>query len=530
VGSKTWFIIIICILLASGSGCLGRSDSQESLLRVSSLSNPLTLNPLFVRDATSAEAVSLLYPELIGFDRDTLLPVPRIISGWQISDDGLTYHFTLRNDVSWSDGSPLTAEDVAFTLRIICHRDYTGSLYMHMRHIAGAQEYRESHTTPFADGSISGVRVVDEYTLEITLNKRLAPFLTYMSIAPLPAKVLDEVNVAEMEGHSYSRTVPVGAGPYLLVEWVPDFYIHVRANEKYFLGKPKIENLYYCIMPNQETQLIELLAGRLDLLPTSVKVEDIDQLKNDPSLAVYTHLRLAYDYLGFNMNRKNSPLTDKNVRQALSMILDRYDIVDNLLLGHGIAATGPLSPLQFAYNKELKGHSHDLLRAKEILHETPYPSFELEVIYSTGNLVRENAALLFQERAASLGVTVRLSLLEWEAFLNALYKGEYDMILLGHGTGVDPDLTYYWHSESPGNYLGYSNKEVDRLLEEGIVTLGMEERTRIYQQAEQLIVDDAPVIWLFFREAVHVATNRLKNFNPHPVSLFYNVHEWSLEK
>ena len=101
-------------------------------------------------------------------------------------------------------------------------------------------------------------------------------------------------------------------------------------------------------------------------------------------------------------------------------------------------------------------------------------------------------------------------------------------MLLGHGTGVDPDLTFYWHSESPGNYLGYSSKEVDLLLERGLETLDREERIRIYRQAEQLIVDDAPVVWLYYREAVHAATNRLINFNPHPVSLFYNIHEWSL--
>ncbi|MBS4022463.1 MAG: hypothetical protein KGZ79_08580 [Dethiobacter sp.] len=526
---KSGLLLLIFFLLALGAGCSKRPKTHlPDILRVASLSNPLTLNPLFIRDASTAEAASLLHPALIGFDRDNLLPQPRIISEWEVSNDGLIYLFTLREDVFWSDGMPLTAEDIAFTLRVICHRDYTGPLYMHMHKISGAVEYRERHDSPLADGSISGVRVIDGHSFEISLTEKFASFLTHMAISPLPFHLLGSVNAAALESHEYSRTVTVGLGPYLLNEWVQDSYLHLTANNKYFLGKPKIENLYLCIVPNQETQLIELLAGRLDLLPTSVKVEDIAKLRDDPTLAVYSHLRLAYDYLGFNMKKENSPLADKRVRQALAMTLDREEIVANLLLGFGQVAHGPLSPLQFAYNSELEGMPFNPDWAQSKILEAGFGEYELKLIYNAGNLVRENVALLFKERAAKIGVKIRITLLEWEAFLDALHKGDFDIIILGHGTGVDPDLTYYWHSKSPGNSLGYSNTEVDLLLEEGLQTGDLEERTQIYRHAEQLIVDDAPLIWLYYREAVHAATANLKYFTPHPVSLFYNVHEWSL--
>ncbi len=523
-------LVLIIIILFSCSGCYGRrTDDGQNLLRVASLGSPLTLNPLFVRDAASAEVVSLLHPALLGFDSETLLAEPRLFSAWQISEDELTYTFTLRSDVQWSDGVLLTTEDVAYTIRAICHPDYTGSLYMHMSRIDGSQEYRRSHVSPVADGQISGIRIVNDFYLEITLAERFAPFLTYMAISVLPYHLLRDVKVAELEGHKYSREVPVGAGPYLLAEWVPDRYIHVRANEKYFLGRPEIENLYYTIVPNQETQVIEFLAGRLDLLPTSLKVEDIEQLQSDESLVIYSHLRLAYDFLGFNMKRKDSPLANKNVRQALSMILDREQVVENLLLGYGRVAPGPLSPLQFAFNQELRGQPFAPDLAKEILLLAGLQIPELKLIYSAGNLVRENTALLFKESAAALGINVRITILEWEAFLEAMQDGDYDLILLGYGTGIDPDLTYYWHSESPGNSLGYSNREVDLLLEDALEIVDNQRRIALYQQAEQLIVDDAPVIWLYYRMAYHAATVRLKNFNPNPASLFYNVHEWFLE-
>jgi peptide/nickel transport system substrate-binding protein len=521
-------IVFFSVLLLT-CGCVHTTPSGN-VLYVGAPANPLTLNPLFVRDGASAELVPLFHPLLIRTDRLTLEPVPAVFSSWTLDDDGVRYVFTLRNDIFWSDGKPLTAEDVAFTLRIISHPDYTGWLFQLLKEIQGADDYKEKHGSVYADGEIEGIRVIDDYTLEIHLEKRFAPFLSRLTLPPLPAHVLRYVPVAEMESHAYGKTLPVSAGPYVFRAWFPDEYVHGRANPGYYLGEPGIRDIYYRIIPNQEAQMIELSAGRLDLVPTAVRVEDITYFQAMPHVRVHKNPRLVYDYIGFNLKRPQSPVADRRVRQALSMLLDKDEIVDNLLLNCAQVVHGPLLPPQFAYDKEFAAYSKDHKKAVELLREAGFQQQPLKLVYHAGNVVRENVALLFKESAAEIGVTVEVVLLEWESFLAALNDGDYDLILLGRGVDADPDFSFHWHSESPANAFGYANKEVDLLLDAASSVPDRDTRTRLYREAEKLIVKDAPVIWLYTRSAVHAVANRVINFNPHPEALFYFVEEWGLEQ
>lgn len=521
-------IVFIFVLLLA-TGCANKMPPGD-VLYVGAPANPLTLNPLFIRDGASAELMPLFHPLLIRTDPSTLEPVPAVFSSWTLDDDGVRYVFTLRDDIFWSDGEPLTAEDVVFTLRIISHPDYTGWLFQLLKEIKGAGEYKEKHGSVYADGEISGVRVIDDYNLEIYLEKRFAPFLSRLVLPPLPAHFLKSVPVADLESHSYGKTLPVSAGPYLFREWFPDEYVHGRANPDYYLGKPGIHDIYYRIIANQEAQMIELSAGRLDVAPTSVRVEDIKYFQAMPHVSIHVNPRLVYDYIGFNLKRPESPVADRRVRQALSMLLDKDEIVDNLLLDCAQVVHGPLLPPQFAYDDAFVAYSKDHDKAVELLREAGFGSRPLKLIYHAGNVVRENVALLFKESAAEIGVTVDVVLLEWESFLAALDDGDYDLILLGRGVDADPDFSFHWHSESLANAFGYANKEVDLLLDAASSVPDRESRTRLYREAEKLIVEDAPVIWLYSRNAVHAVANRVINFRPHPEALFYFVEEWGLEQ
>ncbi|NLZ39387.1 MAG: hypothetical protein GX893_07260 [Firmicutes bacterium] len=519
--------IVIIFMLLICTGCQNNNSAKESSLHVAALTGPLTMNPLFLRDAASAEVAALLHPQLLVTDPKTLMPQARLFSSWQLLEDNLTYVFSLHEDAYWSDGKPVTAEDVAFTMRVICHPDYTGPLFQPLRYITGAEGYKLEHSSPYADGDISGIEVIDEKTLKISLKENYAPFLTMLTFAPVPAHILSGVEVAQMESHTYSHQLPVSAGPYLLVEW-NDEYLHVRANPHYFLGKPSINNIYYRYIPNQEAQLIELLAGKLDLIPTAVKVEDIKNLKNNPDIKIYHNPRLVYDYLALNTRKADSPLSNKKVRKAFTLLLNRQEIVKNLLLNYGTPLYGPILPLHFPYKETQAVDEVDLAAARRLLVEAGYKKLKLDLIYNVGNTVRENVALLLKEQAAKVGIDIQINLLEWEAFLSAVNEGDYDLAILGRGVEADPDLTFHWHSQSRGNSLGYANSEVDHLLEQGVATMDKNEREKIYQAAEAMIVEDVPAIWLYVREAIHAATVKLQNFNPHPENIFYNVHEWTL--
>ncbi|RQD78137.1 MAG: hypothetical protein D5R97_00935 [Candidatus Syntrophonatronum acetioxidans] len=527
---KFLLIALIVLLMLTLSGC-NLDQSTEKQLRVASLGSPITLNPLYVRDGFSAEAVSLLFESLLKSHNETLEMEPALVYDWEIEDEGKTYLLYFRENLYWSDGEPLTARDAEFTLRVMCHPDFTGHQYALYYHpIVGAVEYHQQHDSSLADGHIHGVEVLDEHTLKITLEQALAPFLTYLEFQPLPEHVLGEVPVAEIEGHEYSRWPEVTSGPYVLEEWETDEYLKMTGNQDFYRGSPEIEEVYYRIIPNQEAQLIEMLNGNLELIPTAVKLEDVKDLKDNPEIEIHSNLRLVYDYLGFNMRKDDSPLQEREVRRALSMILDREALVEDVLLGYGEVLHGPLVPLQFPYDPDFESFSVDLERAREILEETGYEDgFELDLIINAGNQVRENAALMFKEAASETGVEVNIQVLEWQAFMEAGERGDYDLIISGQGTGVDPDLTFNWHSQSPLNELGYANSRVDELIEEALVTLEEEERSKIYRQAQEVIVADAPMVWLYTREAVHASTSRLDNFTPHPENAFYNIDQWKIE-
>lgn len=527
---KIFLLLLALMLLLSVLGCTPEGSPQEQL-RVASLGSPVSLNPLFIRDNFSFEVITLMHANLITFHNETLEVEPALVKEWSVEDEGRTFVLHLNNNVKWSDGTPLTAEDVAFTLRVICHPDFTGYQYaLYFNAVSGSQEYHLNHSSSLADGSIEGIEVIDENTLKISLDRQIAPFLTYLDLFPIPAHIFEDVPVAEMEAHEYSRNPEVTSGPYILNDWVTDEYLHFVSNPDYFLGQPGIDEIYYRIIPNQESQLIELKNGELDLIPTAVKLEDVEDLEEDQNVKIYSNLRLVYDYLGFNMHNPESPLYNQQVRQALSMVLDREALVQDILLGYGRVAYGPLTPLHFPFDENFRAYSVDTPKALQLLEDAGYDEgFELKMIVNAGNEVRENAALMFKEAAESIGVEVSIQTLEWQAYMESAMQGDFDVIISGQGADPDPDLTFNWHSQSPLNELGYVNEAVDRLIEEAVVTQDQEERTQLYREAQEMIVDDAPMVWLYYREAVHGATDRLLNFNPHPNNAFYQVHLWQFK-
>ena len=526
---RRFLIAVVLVLALSAAGCQKKQEVDvEQNLHVSALSGPFTMNPIFLRDGASAEVAALLHTTLLITDSETLEPTPRLITSWELKEDNLTYIFTLHEDANWSDGTPITADDVAFTMRVISHPDYTGWLFLPLRYVLGTEGYKAEHPSLLADGDISGIQVIDVKTLAVTLKEPYAPFLSMLTFAPLPYHILGDVAVNEMEGHEFSLKLPVNSGPYRLAEWNQDEYVHVKANANYYLGKPAIDHIYYRFIPNAEAQLIELLAGNLDVIPTAVKVEDIAALEADPQVNVYTNPRLVYDYIAINTKKEDSPLNDIRVRQALSKLLDRKEIVNNVLLGYADPLYGPILPIHFAYDETLEEDTVDLAAARLLLVEAGYQRLEVRLIFNAGNLVRENVALLFKEQAAKIGIDVKVSLLEWEAFLAAINEGDFDLAILGRGVEADPDLTFHWQSESQGNSYGYTNEEVDRLLAYAVGLRENYERARIYREVQKLIVGDVPAIWLYARRAVHATNAELKNFKPHPENIFYYVHEWIL--
>ena len=196
------------------------------------------------------------------------------------------------------------------------------------------------------------------------------------------------------------------------------------------------------------------------------------------------------------------------------MLIDREEIVNNILLGYGEPLYGPLLPLHFAYQQKDNNYKVDLAAARRLLVEAGGTDLKLTLIYNVGNTVRENVALMLKEKAAAIGLEIEIKLLEWEAFLAALNNGDYDLAILGRGVEADPDLSFHWHSQSPGNSLAYHNKQVDQLLTQAVTTSERSKRGKNCIGEARADYRGYSAVWLYARRAVHAATARLKILHP----------------
>ncbi len=502
---------------------VAEEKKPSGIVRVGSIGDAQNLIPILVTDSASQDIVYWLFSYLLRTDSRTLEPTPEIAEKWDISSDNLVYTFYLNKNAKWSDGKPITAKDVAFTIEAVCHPESPSDWFSDFSRIKGARAFKDGK----AD-KIEGIKIIDDHTIEITLEEVYAPFILSMAFAPMPAHVYEGASIKDLKTHPQNSKPTVTSGPFVLEEWARDQYIMVKANPNFWGEGPGLERIIYRIIPDQTAEVIELRTGGLDLIPTAVKIEEVPELQKSPLLEVVTNKRLVYDYIGFNM-KKEGPLKDKRVRQALTMVFDPTPLVRDVLKGYGVVVNGPLPPLSWAFDPDLKRLQGTVEEAKALLAQAGYPNgFKMTLYTNEGNEVRENAGLLFKEAVAKLGVEVEFQPMEWGAFLQVLMAPEptYDAMVLGVGTGVDPDLEYSWHSKSAGNRYGYSNPEVDALIEEGLRVTDLAKRKEIYQKAQRILVDDAPFIFLYVREALHAKNKNFQGFDPHPSTPMYRVDRW----
>ncbi|MFQ5811751.1 MAG: peptide ABC transporter substrate-binding protein [Anaerolineae bacterium] len=455
---------------------------------------PPTLDPALTQDATSAAYIVEIFSGLVTLNR-ALGVVPDIAENWELSDDGTTYTFHLRDDVKFHDGKPVTAQDFKYSIERACDpatRSVVADTYL--GDIVGAQAKLRGQA-----GEVSGVRVVDDYTLEITIDSPKAYFLAKLTYPT--AFVVDQENV---EGPVQPWTDrPNGAGPFRLAEYELGLRIVLERNEAYYsTPKPALERVNYLLAGGSAMTMYE--TGELDAVP--VGLTDIERVL-DPSNPLNRELSitmptLSIYYIGFNVQKP--PFDDQKVRQAFNYALDKDKLVEVVLKKMNIKAEGILPPGMPGYNEDLRGYSYDPEKARQLIAESRYgdasnlPEITLNV-YGGGGAAARQVAAIVEMYKDNLGVDIAIQQTGWATYLQDLRAHRYQMFGLTAGWIADyPDpqdfLDILFHSESRNNDMEYSNLEVDRLLEEARGEQDSEKRMELYQQAEEIILEDAPIV------------------------------------
>ncbi|WP_282939697.1 ABC transporter substrate-binding protein [Paenibacillus sp. RC67] len=479
-------------------------------------------NPYFYQNGWDGNVTGVLFASLITKD-ETGKPIPELAEKWDTSADQLTYTFHLRPNLKFSDGTPLTAEDVAFTLTLLHDPAYDGRVDISQANIKGGLAYKEKK----AD-AVEGIKVIDPQTIQITTEK-----VTTLALPLIGGEVLSKAYYGKdyKQGNlDYIRTLhdkPLGAGPYKFDKFIKGQEVRFTANPNYYAGKPSVDNFIFKIT-NNDTNLQYIKVGETDYDRFTANRDNFDQLKALGFANINTFTATSYVYLDFNSGGKF--LKDKRVRQALYYGLDRQKFTDILYQGFGEVANVPVSPASWAYTKDVTPYPFDPQKAKQLLDEAGWKvgadgirekdgqKLKLQYLGRKGYNIDDVLIPLAKENFKDIGVAIEAEILDFNALLAKRKKGDFDIASFTSTNFSDP-YDGVKSFQTKYNVSGYSNPKVDQLIDQGTETLDTNKRIPIYHDLYKQLKEDPPVLLLSYLKILSAHNARIQGINPDPVSI-----------
>ncbi len=512
-------------LFAVVAGC-GPSESpvesgiREQILHINNATDIQNLDPHTVTGLPEFHIVSALFEGLTGIDPEDMSPAPAAARDWEVSEDGTVYTFHLREDAVWSNGDPLTAGDFLFSFERILSPGLASQYAYMLYPMRGARAFHQEETADFTD---VGARATDDHTLEITLDHPVPYFLSLVSHNtwyPVHPDTILAHGEIDQPGTRWIRPENfVGNGPFTLERWATGRKIEVERNPFYWdAGRIHLNEIHFYPLEPQVGERA-FRAGQLHLTDP-VPSERIAYYRN-----VRPEVFMTDDFFGtyyFRINVTVPPLDDPRVRLALSLALDREMIVDNVYGGERPAAYSFVPPGAPGYAPE-PVVERNLDRGRELLAEAGYPGGEgfpvLRILYNTSEEHSAIAQLAQEMWRRHLGITLSLENTEWQVYLDRTNRLEYDIARSGWiGDYLDP---YNFLNTMAGgggnNRTGWAHSEYDALLDEIARTRDTNVRLQRIREAETLLVEEAPVVPIFFYNRMYLKHPALRNWRPTPI-------------
>jgi peptide/nickel transport system substrate-binding protein len=525
------FLTIICLVACdkkreseNNSYLEGKQPAYGDILVRGDIGDASNLIPLLASDSASHGIASMIYNGLIKYDKDMNI-VGDLAESWEISSNGLVITFKLRKGVRWHDGKPFKAADVLYTYQVTVDPK-TPTAY--------AGDFLK----------VKKAEVLDDYTFRVTYDKPFAPALISWSSSIMPRHLLNGKDITK----SPLAREPIGTGPYKFKEWAAGQKIVLVSNPDYFEGQPYIDGRITRIIPDTATMFLELRAqniGMMGLTPLQYTRQTENNLFTS-NFNKYKYLSFAYTYLGYNL--RNPLFADKRVRQAISYAINKDEIISGVLLGLGKPATGPYKPETWAYNDKVRSYNYNPQKARELLIEAGWTKlnkdgvlekdgkpFIFEIVTNQGNETRQKCAEIIQRQLKEVGITVKIRILEWSAFVtDFVNKRRFDAVILGWTIPLDPDAYDVWHSSKTApeelNFVSYKNIEADEMLEKGRSTFDQKERKKYYDRFQEILAEDQPYTFLYVPDALVIISKRFRGVEPAPIGLEHNFIKWYVPK
>jgi len=465
-----------------------------------------------------------------------------IAKSWQWAEDSSFMRFILRDDIFWSDGEKLTSADVIFSYDIFSDPDVQSRLYGIFNQLYTDQEGHIEIEKTF--------KVISPYEFEMHFPESSVPDLVKIVVPVIPEHVIKNISRDQLANHE-SNFNPVSSGAFKLKKWDKNQTIILEADSNSFLfTHGQAAELVFKVVPDYTSRMLQLQKGDIDLVEL-VKVEDMDELKAEKSLTVVSLIGREYDYVGWNNvdpNESSKPhklFGSSNVRKALSMAINRKEILDEYLLGQGELSSSPVSPIfKSAFNDKVKPYEFNPDEAKKLLSlegwkdedkngilEKGKEEFKFNMFYPVGNPLREYTAVIVKNNLKSVGIEVTTEKMELGTFIDNLYERKLDSWMAGWGIAIPLDLKPYWYSDpnvAALNFQSYSNSEVDKILDRLETKLTNERKNELIKEFQKIIHKDEPVNFLYWTPNIIVYNTRIKNLKITPYGVLVHCWEWTL--
>lgn len=514
--------LLIFILFLSGCGQQTSTEIREAsefteseryggTYRMAQMSDPRTFDPSGMWDVSSHGTLSaLLYNGLIRFDIEGNL-MPDLAERWEISPDGTEYTFHLRRNVRFHNGDPFTARDVEFSFKRFLAEPRSYYKWI-LRKVKGSEKFmndvedyrkRANRSVPAIELidkiDFPGLKIVDDYTIVITLEQPYAPFIKGLA---MPQAFIASPRAVKEFKEDFPRN-PVGTGPFKLTEWVENSRVVFEANEYYFEGRPYLDKIVVSIIKDETSILLTYERG--DLESMLVPDAEFNRIMNDPSRQPYIVSRQTLVSHSIRLGNHRKPFDNKKVRQALNYAIDKQKILDTVLNQRGVVSVGPVPTNVPGYQSRQKGYAYNPEKARQLLREAGFPNGFKMQIHTSESKAHLEVVQVFQAYLRDVGIDVEIVQNEWSTLNKAILDGTVDAWFPRAWAADYPCAENFlfplFHSSNipaGGNSARYRNLELDKILERASYVVDPEQRLEYLHQAEAIIVADAPQVFLWY--------------------------------
>ena len=496
---------LTCMLYTAVIATGAAGSATAASLNVAIDSSPAGLDPHLITAFNSVVIVqSTIYEGLTRIQQD-LSVAPGLAESWSVSEDSLSYTFTLPSGVTFHDGSAMDAEDVAASIRRVQNEDMASPL--------------ASRVSP-----VTGITVIDPLTIELSLDSPFAAILSSLSgIAVVPAEF-------ENDKDALQKT-PVGTGPFEFNEWTPNSHISLnRFSDFRVSGKPLLDEVKINFVPESATRQVGLGNGDYDILP-GIDPATALQLQANPNVSIQQTQNVSYTLLGMNTSR--GVLGDAKVRRAVNMLLDRDEIIAGALFGAGVPA-GPLSPALATWalqTSEYECYKKDIDGAKALLKEAGAEGTELSILVLPRQDAKDIAQVIQQQLSAG-GITVTLLNKEIGEFVQDWKNSDFDMFVSANGGSPDPDEYFYRTFRTGGstNVFKYSDTQIDKWLDEGRKLTDPADRKAVYDQVQRKLACEGPISHIAYGNLSTAINNKVSGFEIYSTGQLASLNNVSISE